>query len=568
MEPNPAQATRLDHAVLGSSDENRYRLLDGQGGAVMKETGMNTKMRILPALLLFCIFAISLRADEGTPLAPAPAWTKSPVSWDSGVYSYDGAGNIKQIGNEGRYTYDALGRLKTSTASTPAYPNNAQTFDYDRYGNLQRVTTTSGIKVTVDAAVVNPSTNQLTIGLCSPPADYCHMGVHDAAGNQIGSTQGVIDYEWDALGMMTQVNIPTHNEAYVYDASDERIITVGKGGGSRRFTLRGADNKVSREIVYNPMNTTWTWQRDYVYRGGALLAAFVGGEAGAGPHRHYHLDHLGTPRLITDGAGYKRSIQTYWPFGAPAAGGDVDIAERMAFSGHELDSNPAAAGQDLYYMHARYYTALEGRFLSVDPAGFDLNRPQSWNRYSYVVNNPLNRVDRDGRADGPPNSTDLFILKISLGTEEKATLSGSGGTKTNIEFDIMRMTLKGLFKGSLNTGKVETTVGYEIPLWSKKDGLLPEAPSGSLAPKIKPVELKGTTDGKLKLELKHGNVGMQLSTEGDVAVKFPVPQAPAIAVEIGVTKSYWQAARQQVDEIWENVFFGPIYRMSRGINTR
>jgi hypothetical protein len=44
-----------------------------------------------------------------------------------------------------------------------------------------------------------------------------------------------------------------------------------------------------------------------------------------------------------------------------------------------------------------------GRFLSVDPV-LDLKRvlgtPQRWNRYSYVVNSPINRIDPDGRDDG------------------------------------------------------------------------------------------------------------------------------------------------------------------------
>jgi hypothetical protein len=38
-----------------------------------------------------------------------------------------------------------------------------------------------------------------------------------------------------------------------------------------------------------------------------------------------------------------------------------------------------------------------GRFLSVDPGGSNPSRPQSWNRYAYVQNNPINAVDPDGR---------------------------------------------------------------------------------------------------------------------------------------------------------------------------
>ena len=51
------------------------------------------------------------------------------------------------------------------------------------------------------------------------------------------------------------------------------------------------------------------------------------------------------------------------------------------------------------YMHARYYNLNLGRFLSVDPIGGTVGSSQSWNRYSYVRNNPLNLIDPDGQAD-------------------------------------------------------------------------------------------------------------------------------------------------------------------------
>ena len=66
-------------------------------------------------------------------------------------------------------------------------------------------------------------------------------------------------------------------------------------------------------------------------------------------------------------------------------------------AGHERDhvSPPEYDYVDyLDHMHARYYSPVMGRFLSVDPAmdvGKNLPRPQRWNRYSYVTNNPINR---------------------------------------------------------------------------------------------------------------------------------------------------------------------------------
>jgi len=60
-------------------------------------------------------------------------------------------------------------------------------------------------------------------------------------------------------------------------------------------------------------------------------------------------------------------------------------------------------GEPLYQiMLARYYEAGVGRFLSTDPAQKirrRLTNPQRWNRYAYVLNNPLVSIDPDGQTD-------------------------------------------------------------------------------------------------------------------------------------------------------------------------
>jgi uncharacterized protein RhaS with RHS repeats len=49
-------------------------------------------------------------------------------------------------------------------------------------------------------------------------------------------------------------------------------------------------------------------------------------------------------------------------------------------------------------MHARYYSPNLGRFVSVDPVGGTVGSSQSWNRYSYVLNNPVGMVDPSGQS--------------------------------------------------------------------------------------------------------------------------------------------------------------------------
>jgi hypothetical protein len=49
-------------------------------------------------------------------------------------------------------------------------------------------------------------------------------------------------------------------------------------------------------------------------------------------------------------------------------------------------------------MVARYYSSSLGRFMAVDPVGGSAENPQSWNRFVYVRNNPLQFVDLTGEA--------------------------------------------------------------------------------------------------------------------------------------------------------------------------
>jgi RHS repeat-associated protein len=131
----------------------------------------------------------------------------------------------------------------------------------------------------------------------------------------------------------------------------------------------------------------WTIQRSYFHRGGSLLADYREGDA-----RHYHLDHLGSVRQITGPDGDLSETRSYLPFGQ-----EINTSEgALQFTGHERDSHLPRYVDDLDYMHARYYTSRVGRFVSVDPIGGNRLIPQSWNRYAYVLGNPLVLIDPAG----------------------------------------------------------------------------------------------------------------------------------------------------------------------------
>ncbi|MDA1097154.1 MAG: RHS repeat-associated core domain-containing protein, partial [Chloroflexi bacterium] len=67
----------------------------------------------------------------------------------------------------------------------------------------------------------------------------------------------------------------------------------------------------------------------------------------------------------------------------------------------------------LYFYNARYYDSGLGRFISADTVVPGIGNPQAWNRYSYVLNNPLRYTDPSGHY-----SAEDTLLYNSLHSEE------------------------------------------------------------------------------------------------------------------------------------------------------
>jgi RHS repeat-associated protein len=110
---------------------------------------------------------------------------------------------------------------------------------------------------------------------------------------------------------------------------------------------------------------------------------------------YLHSDHLGsTTALSTSAVGgglVSGSTARYYPFGAWRTTPTQTLTDR-GYTGH-LENMEIG----LVYMRARYYVPAIGRFASADTIVPEPADPQSFNRYSYVNNSPLNFVDPTGR---------------------------------------------------------------------------------------------------------------------------------------------------------------------------
>jgi RHS repeat-associated protein len=153
------------------------------------------------------------------------------------------------------------------------------------------------------------------------------------------------------------------------------------------LTMRDEANRLSTEYVVNPSSVTRTKQ--YFYFGNLRAATR---DAGTGAFVYYHSDHLGTPRLVTRQDKSVAETHKYRPFGEEIAGAFGN--QPLKFAAMEQDQAPGK-----FYAHARHLGmtgGLTGRFLSPDLIPGISTEPQSWNRYTYVLSNPVRNVDPTG----------------------------------------------------------------------------------------------------------------------------------------------------------------------------
>ena len=106
---------------------------------------------------------------------------------------------------------------------------------------------------------------------------------------------------------------------------------------------------------------------------------------------YYHNDLLGSPVVATNSSGQVLWRESYRPYGERITNDVNSGANKIWYTTRRQDSETG-----LVYMGARYYDAVVGRFMGVDPKGFDEANIHSFNRYGYANNNPYRFHDPNG----------------------------------------------------------------------------------------------------------------------------------------------------------------------------
>jgi RHS repeat-associated protein len=272
------------------------------------------------------------------------------------------------------YDYDNHGRIAAAASSDAAW---GLEYDYDSFGNRTSQTVTQGQGYS-QSVQHDPLTNWMLDSSTS----------YDANGNitQLPNMQ----MKYDAQNRLIRVDTLNGTEKYAYNHKNLRIWNKASDGSESLNFYHGTKNLASYAVVTDASgNLSFKVQKTNIYFGKRLAQS--GGDVVVA-------DRLGSTRAWSAKKGAKTA--SYTPFGEKVQGAD---SERSKFDGYEED---VATG--LKYAEQRYYSSTLGRFMSPDPyeKSAHLGRPESWNRYAFVSNDPINKTDPhglnedDGKSDG------------------------------------------------------------------------------------------------------------------------------------------------------------------------
>lgn len=331
------------------------------------------------------------------------------------TYSYTAANDITNISGTGitntvTVTYDNLHRIKTYTGLTGSY-------GYDSVGTITTNIEFGGPQV-------------YSYGMRRAQAvrsEFAMTNLYDLCGNMIVRQAGV-----------------SNSQALTYDA-ENRLVRFAQARTNFllvEFGYAGDGTRLWKWINQSPTNLQVWIGNIYEEKGGkALYHVFAGsqlvcsfetnsalyGNSADTNHvgYYYHQDNLNSSTALSSGAatGTQIEVNVFYPFGRQqVANPQASFKVSRQFTGQIKDDETG-----LYYLTARYYDPLLGRFIQADTLVPDWGNPQSYNRYSYCHNNPLCYTDPSGHDDSYTGASGRAMLQAEDG---EASRVAQGGRKS------------------------------------------------------------------------------------------------------------------------------------------
>jgi len=287
------------------------------------------------------------------------------------------AQNITDPTLDRSYYYDHVGRLQSAYTGSSARahvgigsnwlsdgPYAQENNVYDVWGNTLSRTGWGGMNPQYGASYTNNKMNGMT---------------YDYSGNLTDAGGGWM-FTYDATGQ--QATSAMGNVQMFYDGNGLR----GKKSENGTVTYYLRSSVLGGQVVAE-LNSGGGWMRGYVYLGGEILAV----QQNVAVY-WMHQDPVAKSKRVTDASGAVVSAIELDPWGGETNRSSNEAFQPRKFTTYEQDSIGSHDAMN------RRYNRWWARFEQPDPydGSYDLTDPQSFNRYSYVHNDPVNFVDPSG----------------------------------------------------------------------------------------------------------------------------------------------------------------------------
>lgn len=367
-------------------------------------------------------------------------------------YGYDALNRIRHIrygnGVETAYTYDGDGNIRT--LETRAGENVLLSFAYRYDGNGNRTAKTgmqAGVTLGGVTSEITAGNNALDISYNYDVrgqlleerrngASVCYA--YDKAGNRIRKTdaQGEIRYLYNEKNQLVEEESPADRKQFSYDRQGG-IIEEKNAAGIRRFSYNSRrqqtrvetetgnvqENRYDAEglrfeLLENGRRTSFVYHNGELlqeegreeqktsYHLGAGIEAFQRGQE----LYYYHKDEQLSTALVTDEHRNVQSSYQYDAFGIPLETTE-QLNNRIRYTGQQYDELT-----EQYYLRARYYNPVAGRFMQED-----VYQGDGLNLYAYCGNNPVVYYDPSGYASTSIGKACPPQGKISESVDESGT---------------------------------------------------------------------------------------------------------------------------------------------------
>ncbi|TIQ16783.1 MAG: RHS repeat-associated core domain-containing protein, partial [Mesorhizobium sp.] len=264
---------------------------------------------------------------------------------DSWTYGYDSADRLTASDNLGDNTLD-------------------ETFVYAANDNLTSRTRVAGTYVYPSASAARPH---------APTAVGAKTLAYDANGNM--TSDGTRTLVWDEANRLKTVTLAANTVSLFYGPDGART----KKSSSFATTLYP-----DASVEINPATPGAEIYTRYPHADVKVTGA---------TKAFLHRDHLASVRLVTDATGAITEATNYASYGERL---NTGFQTQKSYIGERFDPETG-----LLYLNARYMDPVLGRFIS--PDDWDPTKPGvGTNRYAYAHNDPVNKSDPNGHADGDP----------------------------------------------------------------------------------------------------------------------------------------------------------------------